>query len=109
MALTSWSIASFPNADPGTSTTETLELLDSATNTIILLSLIIANNDAAAAAVTVQRLSSADAVKMQWSLSIPAGNSPVAIDSKMVFAGGDKLAVISDRKNVTVDASGDES
>ncbi len=105
MALKSWSIDDFDGTLP-----ETKELLDSTTNTIILLSLLVANNEAAdTAEVTVERRGSDEAVKFTWTLTIPAGNSPVAIDSKMVFADGDKLAVTSDKANVSVDASGDES
>ncbi len=105
MALKSWSIDDFDGTLP-----ETKELLDSTTNTILLLSLLIANNEAAdTAEITVQRLSDTDAVLFEWTLTIPSSNSPVAIDSKMVFDDGDKLVVTSAKENVSVDASGDES
>jgi hypothetical protein len=105
MALQSWSIASFPGADEYS---ETIELIDSGSDTVIVLSLLIANNsDVDDAEITVQRLSSADAVKFEWSLVIPQGNSPFALDSMFVVAGGDKLAVTSDIVDVSVDASGD--
>lgn len=107
MALKSWSIKEFTGAASGSPVTQTL--LDSTTNTIILLSLLIANNSGEVANITVQRLSSTDVVKMEWQLAIPSDNSPVAIDSMMVFEGGDKLSVTSDAEFVSVDASGDES
>ncbi len=107
MALKSWSIDEFSGADEYS---ETIELIDSGANTIILLSLMIANNsDTDDAEITVERKSNADAVKFSWSLVIPQGNSPFALDSKIVLAGGDKLAITSDIEDVSVDASGDES
>lgn len=109
--LKSWNISGFPNADPmpDPKITETLQLLDSGTRTIILLSLLISNNSGGNANVVVQRLSSTDEEKASWRFAIPAGNSPVAIDSKMVFANGDKIVVTSDQSELSVDASGDES
>ncbi len=103
MALKSWSIDEF--TIPGT-----IELVDSGANTVILLTLLIANNsDTHDAEITVERKSSADVVKSSWHLVIPQGNSPFALDSKIVLAGGDKLAITSDIDDVSVDASGDES
>ncbi len=104
MALKSWSITNFDGDLP-----ETKELLDSSTNTIILLSLLIANNSGEDVDITVERRGSDEVVKFTWMLEIPAGNSPVALDSKMVFESGDKLTVTSNKENVSVDASGDES
>jgi len=107
MALKSWSIDEFTGATSENLVTE--ELLDSGASTIILLSLILCNNsDSDEANITVSRLDSLDAVKSHWEMAIPPGNSPVAIDSMMVFTGGDKLAVTSAVEDVSVDASGDE-
>lgn len=106
MALKSWSIHSFAGAEPGSEVTE--ELIDSGTNTIIVLSLLIASRAAESATVTVKRLSSTNVVKFEWKLILPVLNSPVVLDSKMVFADGDKLSVTSDREHVSVEASGSE-
>ena len=105
MALKSWSIASFTGTLP-----ETKTLVDSTTNTVILFSLLISNySDADDANVTIQRTDSSDTVKFQWIVDIPATNSPFAMDSMLVFASGDKLKIISDIEEVSVDANGDES
>ena len=105
--LTSRQIASFPTAEtPGPD--QTIELLDSGMDTYIVLSMLFANNAAASAEITVERLSSVDAVLSTWTMTIPAGNSPVCIDSMLVVGGGDKLAVTSDTELVSVDASMDQ-
>lgn len=105
MADKSWSIASFTGTLP-----EQKDLIDSGATTVKVQSLLIANNATSADAnVTIKRLDSVDAVKFSWSLLIPVGNSPVALDSLIVLAGGDQLAVESDIADVSVDANGSDS
>jgi hypothetical protein len=102
MALKSWSIRAFDGTLP-----ETKELLDSDSDTIVTLSLLVSNNEEEDDAnVTLTRVSSSDVVKTTWAVKIPAGSGPFALDSMLVFAGGDKLNVTSDVENVSVDANG---
>ena len=112
MALQSWSIASFPNIDPDATPTpiltETITLLDSGVSAFVILSMLVANNSESEATVVVKRLSSTDEVKFSWTLVVPAGNSPVALNSMMSFRGGDKLSVTSNVIEVAIDATGDE-
>lgn len=89
--------------------TKLSELIDSGANTVIVLSLIIANNSEDDAHIEVERRSSAGATKFKWKLDILATNSPFALDSKIVFTGGDVLVITSNVEDVAVDASGDES
>lgn len=100
------------NEDPGyiTAFFGTAELLDSGTGTILVLSLLASNYSAEAGAnIVFERQGSDAAMKFRWVLPVPIGNSPVALDSKMVFTNGDKLVVISDAEEVSIEASGDES
>ena len=88
----------------------TKTLLDSTTNTITTFSLLVSNNsEAAEANVKVERTGSDDVTKFSFPLTIAAGNSPVAIDSSMIFTGGDKLVVTADAPDVSVDTNGEES
>lgn len=84
------------------------ELIDSGSDTVIVLSLIVSNYDPdMTAVVTIKRVSSGDVEKFRWSLTIAAGDSPVALDSMIVVAGGDKLIVTSSVESTAIDASGD--
>jgi hypothetical protein len=104
MALKSWSIASFDGTLP-----ETKTIVDSDTYTVILLSLLISNySDADDANITVEVVTSANAVKFTWIMDIVATNSPFALDSMIVLTGGDKLRITSDIEEVSVYASGHE-
>lgn len=85
-------------------------LLDSTGVTVILLSLIVSNysslNDAN---VVIERRASDDTMKFRWAMKLKATDSPLGLDNKMVYVGGDKLVVESDLPEVSVEASGDES
>ena len=108
MALKSWSIAEFSGADEENYVQETLLEADGVV--IILLSLLISNySDENDAHIIVTRTDSSDTVKFRWELNIPVTNSPLALDSKIVFTDGDKLKIEVNNADVAVDASGDES
>lgn len=104
------------DADPDTQDAEYVqaleadELLDSGSNTIILLSLLISNYSLTSDAhIIVTRRDNTGVEKFKWILDIPVTNSPFALDSKMVFTAGDKLKIEVDNPDVAIDASGDES
>lgn len=101
MALKSWSISQF--AVPG----EAITLLDSGIGTILLLCLMVSNNSAQSAHITVARVGSDGAIRFQWAIDMAPGESPLVLDTKMVFTGGDRLMITSDQTDVAVDGNGD--
>ncbi len=76
----------------------------------IFLSFLVANySDADNANIRIMHKDSQGDIIFRWILDIPATNSPVALDSKIVLEPGDKIFVMSDVPEVAVLASGDES
>lgn len=107
MALKSWGIADFEGAVTDTPVEKTV--LEASGVTITTLSLIISNYHATdEAEVIVTRTDSADVMKFKWGLTLAAADSPFALDSVMVYEGGDKLKVESNNPDVSVDVSGEE-
>lgn len=104
MALHSWSIYEFPGAEAAAPVTQTL--LDSGGDTITLLSLFISNYSGAEATVWVKRVDSQGLNKARWGITLGATDSPMVIDSMMVFTEGDRLDIESDTPMLSVDASG---
>ena len=106
MALKRWNIANFGTG--GTGSTQTLMTATAAKETI-LLSLLISNYSTEDAAnITVTHTDGTSTI-FQFKATISAGNSPLAIDSKIVLEPADVLSVTSDIDDVSVLASGDES
>lgn len=106
MALKSWTIGNFPNAT--TSAPETLALIGSASNTIILFSLLISNySNADDAHIVCEHTDGANTL-FKFIIDIPKTNSPFATDSKVVLEAGDVLNITSDITEVSVIASGEE-
>ena len=106
MALKSWSLSSFPGATAGAPVTQTL--VEAPTGKVIItLSLLVSNYGETAATITVRRMSGATE-KFKWLLVIPTGNSPFALDSKIVLQAGDSLTIESDAADVAADCSGSE-
>lgn len=106
MALKRWTIADFGTG--GTGSTQTL-LTAQASKDTILLSLLFANYSAADGAEITYEHTDGTSTLFQFNLTIPAGNSPVAIDSKIVLEPGDKIDVTCDIDEVSVIGSGDEA
>ena len=106
MALKRWNIANFGTG--GTGSTQTL-MTAAATKETILLSLMISNYSTTDAAnITVTHTDGTSTI-FQFKAAIPSGNSPLAIDSKIVLEPADVISVTSDIDDVAVLASGDES
>ena len=106
MALKRWNIASFGTG--GTGSTQTLMTATAGKETI-LLSLLISNYSTTTAAnITVAHTDGTSTI-FQFKATIPAGNSPLAIDSKIVLEPADVISVTSNIDDVSVLASGDES
>ena len=106
MALKRWYIANFGTG--GTGSTQTLITASSGVETI-LLSLLISNySDADDANIVVDHTDGTDTL-FKFNVTLPQGNSPMAIDSKIVLEPGDVIEVTSDIDEVSVIASGDES
>ena len=107
MSLKSWTIPSFPLAEQGSPVE--LVLLDSAVTPVIVLTLLISNwSNLHDAHVVVERRGSDDTMKFRWVVDLKAPDSPLGIDSKMVYSDGDKLVVSSNSPDVSVEASGSE-
>lgn len=100
MALRSWSISS---VQPTGSV-----LVDSSTGTAAIVGMIISNPSNANAQVVVTIQDSSDNTKFNFFLDLLAGDSPFALDTKIIVSGGDKLVVASDNDAVCVYASGDQ-
>ena len=108
MALKRWNIDSFDVDGSPAVTTQTL-LTAAASVETILLSLFISNYSVVDDAnITVEHTDGTN-VLFQFPLTIPAGSSPFALDSKWVLEPGDEIDVTSDIDEVSVLASGDES
>ena len=106
MALKRWAIANFGTG--GTGSTQTLMTAED-TKKIIILSLLISNySDAEDANIVVDHTDGTDTL-FKFNIALPQGNSPMAIDSKIVLEPGDVIQVTSDIDEVSVIASGDES
>ena len=106
MALKRWSIANFGTV--GSGSTQSLMTAE-ATKKIIILSLLISNySDAEDANIVVEHTDGTDTL-FKFNVILPQGNSPMAIDSKIVLEPGDVIQVTSDIDEVSVIASGDES
>ena len=106
MALKRWNIANFGTG--GTGSTQTLMTAAASVETI-LLSLLISNySDAEDANIVVDHTDGTDTL-FKFNVTLPQGNSPMAIDSKIVLEPGDVIQVTSDIDEVSVIASGDES
>ena len=106
MALKRWNIANFGTG--GTGSTQTL-MTATADKETILLSLLISNYSSTDAAnITVTHTDGTDTL-FEFKAAIPAGNSPLAIDSKIVLEPGDVISITSNIDDVAVLASGDES
>lgn len=106
MALKRWAIHNFGTG--GTGSTQTLMTAASAKETI-LLSLLFSNYSTADDAEIVYEHTDGTNTLFKFVLTIPAGNSPVAIDSKLVLEPGDVISITSDIDEVSVIAGGDES
>ena len=106
MALKRWNIANFGSG--GTGGTKTL-LTATASKETILLSLLFSNYSAADSAMLVYNHTDGTNTLFKFNLTIPAGNSPVAIDSKLVLEPGDVIQITSDVDEVSVIAGGDET
>ncbi len=107
MTLKSWSIAEFTGAS-GASPVST-DLIDSGSGTVILLSLIVANRGADSAQINVERVDASNTVLFGFDFTLAPSDAPFAMTAKTVFADGHKLKITSNRVDITVDASGDES
>jgi len=95
----------FVSANTGLATT----LLDSGTSTVILLSLLISNPTNKSAQIIVKTTDFDDEDKFVFILDLNAGDSPFALDTKLVVHGGDKVKILSDNYKINVYASGDIS
>jgi methylglyoxal synthase len=100
MAFASWSAVTV--SDTGTT------IVDSAAGTVIVISTVISNPSNDDAQVVVSITTSADVDKFVFYLDLLAGDSPFAMDTRMVLADGDKLKVASDNSEVCVFVSGDQ-
>ena len=106
MALKRWAIHNFGTG--GTGSTQTL-LTAAASKETILLSLLFSNYSAADSATLTFTQTDGTNDLFEFNLTIPAGNSPVAIDSKLVLEPADVITITSDIDEVSVIAGGDES
>ena len=106
MALKRWAIANFGTG--GTGSTQTLITASSGVETI-LLSLLISNYSNAEPATIVVDHTDGTNTLFKFNVTLPQGNSPMAIDSKIVLEPGDVIQITSDIDEVSVIASGDES
>ena len=106
MALKRWSIANF--GTEGSGSTQSLMTAED-TKKIIILSLLISNySDAEPANIVVDHTDGTNTL-FKFNVTLPQGNSPMAIDSKVVLEPGDVIQITSDIDEVSVIASGDES
>ena len=106
MALKRWAIANFGTGGAGS--TQTLMTATAAKETIILSLLISNYSDAEDANIVVDHTDGTDTL-FKFNVTLPQGNSPMAIDSKIVLEPADVISVTSDNDDVAVLASGDES
>ena len=83
-------------------------IVDSAAGDVIIISTVISNPSNTDAQITVAITTSADTDKFVFFLDLLAGDSPFAMDTRMVLADGDKLKVASDNSEVCVFVSGDQ-
>ena len=100
MAFQSWSAITVSSV--GTT------IADSAAGTIVIISTVISNPSNDPAQVVVSITDSSDIDKFVYFLDFEAGDSPFAMDTRMVLAGGDKLKVASDNSEVCVFVTGDQ-
>ncbi|MFW6176560.1 MAG: hypothetical protein ACOC40_02545 [Thermoplasmatota archaeon] len=85
------------------------DLIDSDTNLVLSLSFLISNYSIEKNAnIMIYRTDSDDNVLFKWGLTIEAGDSPFALDSKLVFNDGQKLKLESDIEEVSAEVNGDE-
>lgn len=106
MALKRWAIHNFGTG--GTGGTQTL-MTATADKETILLSLMFSNYSAADDATLTFTQTDGTNDLFEFNLTIPAGNSPVVIDSKLILEPGDVISIVSDVDEVSVIAGGDES
>ena len=108
MALKSWNIADFTGATAEAPVEQVL--LEASGVTIMVLSLIVSNySNLEDANVTVERRGSDNSVKFRWIMELKATDSPLGLDTKMVYTGGDKIVITSDQPDVSAEANGNES
>ena len=101
-----WNIYSFDTTlGPETKTLITTGIDKS----IVLLSLLISNYSQTDNANITVNITDGTNNLFKFNITIPSGNSPMAIDSKIVLNSGDVMQVTSDIDDVAVLASGDES
>lgn len=85
------------------------DLVDSDTNLVLSFSFLISNySDEKGANIIIYRTDSDDNVLFKWRLTIEVGDSPFALDSKLVFNDGQKLKLESDIEEVSAEVNGDE-
>ena len=106
MALKRWAIANFGTG--GTGSTQTLMTAAASVETIIL-SLMLSNYSATDPADITIVITDGTNNLFEFNVTIPQGNSPMAIDSSIVLEPSDVISVTSDIDEVSVLASGDES
>ena len=106
MALKRWAIANF--GTDGTGSTQTLMTAAASVETIIL-SLMISNYSANDPADITIVITDGTNNLFEFNVTLPQGNSPMAIDSSIVLEPSDVISVTSDIDEVSVIASGDES
>ena len=100
MAFQSWSAVSVSSS--GTT------IADSASGTIIVISTVISNPSNSDAQIVVSITDSSDIDKFVFYIDLLEGDSPFAMDTRMVLESGDKLKVASDNSEVCVWMSGDQ-
>ncbi len=100
MSFKSWSALTV--SDTGT------VIADSAAGTIIVISTVISNPSNDDAQIVVSITNSSDIDKFVFFIDLLQGDSPFAMDTRMVLADGDKLVVASDNSEVCVWVSGDQ-
>ena len=106
MALKRWAIANFGTG--GTGSTQTLMTAAAAMETF-LFSLMLSNYSATDPANITVEITDGTNNLFEFTVAIPQGNSPMAIDSSIVLEPSDVISVTSDIDEVSVIASGDES
>lgn len=99
MAFQTWSAITVSSA--GTT------IIDSGTDIVSIISLVVSNPSNSAAQVMVSITDASDTDKFVFYLDFQAGDSPFAMDTRMFLSGGDKLKVASDNSQVCVLVSGD--
>ena len=106
-------------ADPDTKSADHVQAVESlvtrtlltaaASKETILLSLLFSNYSSADDATLTFTQTDGTNDLFEFNLTSPAGNSPVAIDSKLVLEPADVITITSDIDEVSVIAGGDES